>query len=268
MTITFALLGPVRAVRDGRELRLGTPQQRSTLAVLLLRAGRLITVDEMVDALWERPPETAVAAVRTYLSRLRRVLDAPPGQPRVRIDWRGGGYVFLAPAYSLDVTRFEQHTLRAADALRRADPEAAAFELRAAVSLHHGQPLSGTATSAFLDAHAVRLAEMCRNAALDLAAVTIDLGRPSQAVPHLRLLLADQPLNERGHALLITALYQSGHRPEAVEHYRRLCRTLDDELGIAPSPEVRELGARIVAGEPLTDRALLGTSPITPAGAW
>lgn len=183
MTVTFSLLGPVRAHRDGRELRLGTPQQRSTLAVLLLRAGRLVTLDELVGALWERPPETAVAAVRTYLSRLRGVLDAPTGQPRVRIDWRGGGYVFLAPAYSLDVTRFEQHTVRAADALRRADLEAAAFELRGAVSLHRGRPLSGTAGSAFLRAHAVRLSEMCRDAELDLAAVTVELGRPAEAVP-------------------------------------------------------------------------------------
>jgi DNA-binding SARP family transcriptional activator len=250
MSITFALLGPVRAHRDGRELRLGTPQQRSTLAVLLLRAGRLVTLDELVDALWEHPPETAVAAVRTYLSRLRGVLDAPAGQPRVRIDWRGGGYVFLAPAYSLDVTRFQQHTLRAADALRRADLEAAAFELRGAVALHHGHPLSGTAGSAFLTAHAVRLSEMCRDAALDLAAVTVELGRPQDAVPHLRTLLADAPLTERGHALLITALYRAGRRPEALEHYRHLCRLLDTELGIGPSPDVQALGDRITRGEP------------------
>ncbi|HEY0532565.1 MAG TPA: BTAD domain-containing putative transcriptional regulator [Actinoplanes sp.] len=263
MSITFALLGPVRAHRDGRELRLGTPQQRGTLAVLLLRAGRLVTLDELVHALWERPPETAVAAVRTYLSRLRRVLDAPPGRPRVRIDWRGGGYVLLAPAYSLDVTRFQQHTLRAADALRRADLEAAAFELRGAVSLHRGRPLSGTAGRAFLDAHAVRLSEMCRDAALDLAAVTVDLGRPAEAVPRLRDLLADHPLSERGHALLITALYRAGHRPEALDHYRRTCRILDDQLGLAPGPDLRDLAARIARGEPdpgpAGDRTMLGT---------
>jgi DNA-binding SARP family transcriptional activator len=255
MSITFALLGPVRAHRDGRELRLGTPQQRVTLAVLLLRAGRLITLDELVDALWERPPETAVAAVRTYLSRLRGVLDAPPDRPRVRIDWRDGGYVFLAPAYSLDVTRFQQHTVRAADALRRADLEGAAFELRGAVGLHHGHPLSGTAGSAFLNAHAVRLDEMCRQAALDLAAVTVELGHPAEAVPRLRTLLADHPLSERGHALLITALYRAGHRAEALDHYRRMCRILDDELGIGPDAGLRDLSDRIVRGEP--DQAAL-----------
>jgi DNA-binding SARP family transcriptional activator len=248
MSITFALLGPVRAHRDGRELRLGTPQQRSTLAVLLLRAGRLVTLDELVEALWERPPETAVAAVRTYLSRLRGALDAPPGRPRVRIDWRGGGYVFLAPAYSLDLTRFEQHTMRSADALRRADLEAAAFELRGAVSLHHGRPLAGTAGSAFLNAHAVRLTEMCRDAALDLAAVTIELGRALEAVPRLRTLLADHPLTERGHALLISALYRAGRRPEALDHYHRTCRILNDELGIGPSPDLRALAESIHHG--------------------
>jgi DNA-binding SARP family transcriptional activator len=249
VSVAFALLGPVRALRDGRELRLGTPQQRSTLAVLLLRAGRLVTLDELVDALWEHPPETAVAAVRTYLSRLRGVFDAPPGQPRVRIDWRGGGYVFLAPAFSLDLTRFEQHTMRAADALRRADLEGAAFELRGAVSLHRGRPLSGTAASAFLEAHSVRLSEMCRDASLDLAEVTVELGRPADAVPHLRALLADHPLSERGHTLLITALCRAGRRTEAVDHYRRTCRLLADELGIEPGPGLHDLGARITRGD-------------------
>lgn len=91
MSIWFGLLGPVRAERDGRDLPLGTPQQRSTLAVLLLRAGRLVTVDDLVGALWQRPPETAAAA-RTYLSRLRRALAArlAPSGRRGRA-CRGGG---------------------------------------------------------------------------------------------------------------------------------------------------------------------------------
>ena len=250
MSISFGLLGPVRAERDGRELNLGTPQQRSVLAVLLLRAGRLITLDDLVDALWRRPPDTAVAAVRTYLSRLRRSLDAPPEQPRVRIDWRGGGYVFLAPAYSIDVSRFEQHTMRAADALRRSDLEAAAFELRGAVSLRRGQPLSGTAGGRYLEAHRARLSEAGRNAALDLAAVTIEMGRAPEAVAGLRTLVAEHPAAERGHALLITALYRAGRRPEAIEHYRRACRVLRDELGLEPGPGLRDLSRRVTLGEP------------------
>jgi DNA-binding SARP family transcriptional activator len=135
--------------------------------------------------------------------------------------------------------------VRAADALRRADLEGAAFELRGAVSLHRGQPLAGTAGSAFLHAHAVRLSEMCREATLDLAAVTIELGHPAEAVSGLRFLLADDPLTERGHVLLITALERAGRRPEALEQYRRLCQIFDRELGIAPSPEAQELSARI-----------------------
>jgi DNA-binding SARP family transcriptional activator len=250
VSISFGLLGPVRAERDGRELSLGTPQQRSTLAVLLLRAGRLVTLDDLVEALWHRPPDTAVAAVRTYLSRLRRALAAPPEQPRVRIDWRSGGYVFLAPAYSIDLSRFEQHTVRAADALRRSDLPAAAFELRAAVSLHRGRPLAGTAGGAYLDAHRVRLTEACRDAALDLAAVTVEMGRPMEAVAALRTLVADHPLAERGHALLITALYRAGRRPEAIEHYRRAGRMLRDELGIEPGPELRDLSRRVALGQP------------------
>lgn len=196
MSITFALLGPVRAHRDDRELRLGTPQQRGTLAVLLLRAGRLVTVDELVDALWERPrpPETAVAAVRTYLLRLRGILDAPPGEPRVRIDWRDGGYVFLAPAYSLDVTRFQRHTQRAADARRRVTWRAPRSSCAAPPPCTADHPWRAVPSCTLTPYAFPKWAAKLR---WTLAAVTMELGHPAEAVSRLRALLADDPLTER-----------------------------------------------------------------------
>ena len=88
-SLAFSLLGPVRAWRDGLELQLGSPQQRTTLAVLLLRGSRITTTEDLVDALWpDAPPETAVGTVRTYLSRLRRTFGGAaeiewgePGRP-------------------------------------------------------------------------------------------------------------------------------------------------------------------------------------------
>jgi len=77
--LRFAILGPVRAWRDGHELDLGTPLQRSILAMLLLREGRAVTPGEIIDAVWgEDAPPRALGALRTYISRLRSALE--PGR--------------------------------------------------------------------------------------------------------------------------------------------------------------------------------------------
>ncbi|MGW2849819.1 AfsR/SARP family transcriptional regulator, partial [Streptomyces sp. NPDC001274] len=74
--LRFAVLGPVRAWRGGEALSSGSPQQRALLAALLLRGGRTATAAELIDAIWgEEPPSQALAAIRTYASRLRKVLD-------------------------------------------------------------------------------------------------------------------------------------------------------------------------------------------------
>src|SRR3954447_13507326 len=93
--LRFAVLGPVRAWRDGVELELGTPQQRAVLAVLLSRHGRSATTDELLDALWgDDPPQRALTALRTYASRLRAVLEPErtAGQKPTVMVSAGGGY--------------------------------------------------------------------------------------------------------------------------------------------------------------------------------
>lgn len=95
----YAVLGPVRAWRGGDRLAPGTPQQQALLAVLLLREGRTATAPELIDALWgEDPPSQALPAIRTYASRLRKVLD--PGD----LTSVSGGYALTVPHGALDLT--------------------------------------------------------------------------------------------------------------------------------------------------------------------
>jgi DNA-binding SARP family transcriptional activator len=242
--LAFSLLGPVRAWRDGTELSLGSPQQRTVLAVLLLRGGRITTTEDLVDALWpDAPPGTAIGTVRTYLSRLRRTLAGAAD-----IDWIAGGYQLDVPADAVDVWRFRRDTAAAAAAITAGDHPAAAGLLTDALALHRGTPLSGT-TGFYLAGQRARLAELCRAATADLAAVTIELGRPAEAIARLRGLVAESPISESYHGLLMTALCRAGRPADALAHYDQVRRVLADQLGVRPSAELRNLHRRIRSGD-------------------
>jgi DNA-binding SARP family transcriptional activator len=110
-TLRFSLLGPVQAWRDGIPLDLGPPQQRAVVAALLLREGRAATAAQLVDAIWgEDPPPRAVAALRTYVSRLRATLEPsrPARMPSTLLVSVADGYALRAAPGSVDAIEFER----------------------------------------------------------------------------------------------------------------------------------------------------------------
>ena len=154
----FALLGPVRAWRGDVELSLGTPQQRATLALLLLRNGTPMTMDEIADALWaEALPAQPSATIRTYFHRLRRVL-ATDDRDRV-VEVGGGGYRLAVDRLAVDVGRFCERVARADIALEGGRQRDAVEHLRTALSLHQGTPLAGL-PGAFVQAERARLSRL------------------------------------------------------------------------------------------------------------
>ncbi len=50
--LEFRVLGPVQAVRDGRELALGGPRRRAVLALLLVAGGRVVPAERLAEDLW------------------------------------------------------------------------------------------------------------------------------------------------------------------------------------------------------------------------
>src|SRR6266498_2849700 len=72
----FRLLGPLQVVRSGSEVSLGGPRQRAVLALLLLRANTVVSVDRLVDEVWDgKPPDGAVRTLQTYVFHLREALE-------------------------------------------------------------------------------------------------------------------------------------------------------------------------------------------------
>ncbi|MFC4066922.1 AfsR/SARP family transcriptional regulator [Actinoplanes subglobosus] len=250
MTTTFQLLGPVRAWRDGRELALGSPQQRTLLAVLLLREGLVATVDELVMALWDtEPPVTAVGMLRTYVSRLRRVLGDD-----VDVHTYGPGYLLNTPREQVDVRRFRHLTDRARQSVGRGDHLDALRDLRAAVGLHRGTALTGAA-GPFAERQRHRLDELVVTARLDLHAAGIALGRYEEALPDLAVLAAEHPFWERVHELRMRALFETGRPAEALLQYHALRNRLAETLGIDPGARLQHLYREILLADRLVSAA-------------
>jgi DNA-binding SARP family transcriptional activator len=251
----FRLLGPLEVVseRDG-PIALGGAKQRSLLAVLLLHANEVVSTDRLIDQLWgAEPPATAAKSIQVYVSRLRKALGDE------RLVTQPPGYVLRVQSSDVDLGRFEQLVSEAT----RATPESAARKLGAALGLWRGPALADLAYEPFAQVEIARLEEM-RLAALEQR-IDADLarGRHAQLVGELEALAARHPLRERLRWQLMLALYRSARQAEALDAYRAARRELQEELGLDPSGELKQLEEAILRQDPELD--LESTPP--PAGS-
>ncbi|WP_049562969.1 AfsR/SARP family transcriptional regulator [Nonomuraea sp. SBT364] len=250
--LRFAVLGPVRAWRDGQELDLGTPLQRSILGMLLLREGRAVTPAEMIDAVWgEEAPPRALGALRTYVSRLRTVLepDRPARSRPELLTSVGRGYALRLPGDALDLTRFERGMTEAESARRSGRLSAAAAGMRAALALFEGEPLAG-AVGPYAEHQRDRLIERRLSAIETLMDMDLELGNHAAVVSELIALTADHPLRERLRAQLMLAYYRCGRQGDALAVFTETREALVDELGVEPGAELAALHQRILAADP------------------
>ncbi|WP_369183237.1 BTAD domain-containing putative transcriptional regulator [Streptomyces sp. Y1] len=250
--LRFQVLGPVQAWLDGKPLSLGSPQQQAVLTTLLLQSGRPVTTQDLVDALWgDRPPTQAVAALRTYVSRLRSVIDPRreirrPSEVLVSI---ADGYALRIPNDALDLTVFERLSADAAAARTSGDRHEAHRLLAEALQLFSGRPLTGV-PGPYADAQRARLAERQVAASEELCAAALDIGLHAEVVGELNNLTAEHPLRERPRELLMLALYRCGRQAEALGVYTDTRKLLIDELGVEPGAGLSTMHTRILAADP------------------
>ncbi|MDN5385498.1 BTAD domain-containing putative transcriptional regulator [Streptomyces sp. LB8] len=254
-TLRFGVLGPVRAWRGEEPLATGSPQQRALLAALLLREGRTATAAELIDALWgDRPPARALATVRTYASRLRKILDAG-----MLVSESGGYAVRGLGEDALDLTVAQDLAARADKARAAGDLCRARELLEQALALWDGETLAGV-PGPYAEAQRVRLEEWRLQLLESRLDLDLERGRHAEAVSELTALTAAHPLRERLRELLMLALYRSGRQAEALAVYADTRRLLTDELGVDPRPELRELQQRILQADPALAEP---SSPVT-----
>ena len=242
------VLGHLEVTVDDRPVVLGGPKQRAVLAMLGLEANRTVTADRLAEGLWgEEPPASAGKMVQNYVWRLRHAL---PDDGGAAILTHGRGYELRIDPELVDVRRLERLVAEASRDGTARDPGHAARE---ALALFRGEPLADLADEPFATSEIPRL-EGLRETAAGLA-IDADLasGRHLEVIGEIEALLARNPLRERLHAQRMLALYRCGRQAEALESYQHARRTLVDEIGVEPGPELRRLHEAILRQDPALD---------------
>ncbi|HEX4063907.1 MAG TPA: BTAD domain-containing putative transcriptional regulator [Streptosporangiaceae bacterium] len=244
----FNLLGPLEVRCGGHLLPLAAGRQRALLAALLLNLGRVVPADKLIEVLWgDGPPPSARASLHNYVKRLRKALADDAHR---RISTYPRGYLIRVEPGGLDVTRFEALLEAARTAARDGRWEAAAGQACAALALWRGEPLADTGSQVLAQREGPRLAEMRLQALETGIDADLHLGRQREVIGTLRSLVAEQPLREPLHALLMLALYRDGSQAEALAAYQQARVVLLYELGTEPGPRLRELHQQILTTGP------------------
>ena len=262
--LEFGVLGPVQAVRDGRQLGLGGPKQRAVLALLLVAEGRTVPAEYLVEVLWRgAPPPGAPKTLRSYVSRLRSLLD-----PEAVLPGRGGGYAIRVEPDQLDASRFERLVGAGRDALGRGEAAVAADRFGEALALWRGRALADVAEVEPLALEGARLEELRLVAVEGRAEADIELGLHAEVAGELEQLVAEYPVRERLWRLLVLALYRGERQADALAAYGRAREMLAEELGLEPGEELRQLEEAVLRHEvpPPATAAVTRTLPRDIAG--
>lgn len=252
----FRVLGPLEVRGASGPVPLTGARQRVVLAALLVRANRVVSLGDLVDAVWpERPPATARDQVVNVVSALRRLVGRVAGDGW--LETQPPGYVVRLGPGQLDVEDFDE-LVRAADAASAAGRHADAVRaLRDALSLWRGPALADV-PAPFARTEARRLSELRLAAVEKLMDAEFAQGRHREVVPELTQLVAEYPLRERLRGQLMLALHAAGRKADALDAYRAGRRLLVDELGLEPGAALRRIERAI-----LTD-AEVGEAPAAP----
>lgn len=267
----FGLLGPLALLADAEDgagvadVDLGPPKQRAVLAMLLLHRGRVVSVDRIAEAVWgEDLPPNPAASLHAYVSKLRRVVrEAVTGaEGASAVKRHAHGYVLDLPPDRVDLVEFHDLARDARRALAAEDWAAALETAEHALLLWRGELLEDFADEDWVQVEVPPLAELRAECHETAVTAMLALDRLAPALAELYRLREAHPLRERACCLQALAMHRAGRTSEALDVLRDHARLLDEELGLEPGAELRELQTAVLRQDPA-----LTTWPRTGAAA-
>ncbi len=245
--VEFFALGGLTVSADGVERNIGGPRQRRLVAMLLIHRNTVVSVDRLVEAVFAgAPTPAATTTLRSYVARLRKVLDT--GAPRfVEVVTQAPGYLLRVPSDAFDVARLEAASAEGRVLLDRGDPGGAAVVLRGVADAWRGDPYPEYDDEDWVRPEAQRLRELQLVARELLFEAELTCGRSIELIPELDALTAGHPLREGFRSQLMLALYRSGRQADALRTFQNHREALVEQLGLDPAPTLQMLEERILS---------------------
>lgn len=249
--VEYRVLGKLEVVRDGRPVDLGAFRQRALLALLLTAPNSVLSTDRILNELWgEDGGLDRQNSLWVYVSGLRKALE--PGREKrtegTVLLTRAPGYLLEVDPESIDSYRCER-LVAEGRALAGVDPAAASLVLGESLALWRGRAFDEFTYERFAQAEIARLEELRLEAVELRIDADLERGLARELVSELESLVRQYPLNERFAGQLMLALYRSSRQADALRAYQLLRSRLGEELGIDPSPRIRNLEQQIVVGD-------------------
>lgn len=239
--VRVRLLGPIRLLTDGPRVVLPLPAKLAQLlAILSVRVGRPLSVEEIAGNMWSKPPPTHRELVRQYVAALRRMLGQVGD---LSVETELGSYTLEAAYAAIDLWHFEAAATLCEVASREHRWAEAIDHANHMEALWAGRPFHGAdyRSSPLLTSEAVRLDEL-RDRSLELLALALAAdGKATLAIARLKAQVVESPLREPTYVHLMRLLAQQGRTAEAIAVYQQLEQTLVRRVGLTPGPETRRL---------------------------
>ena len=242
------VLGPLE-FHDGSEwCGVSAAKWRALLAVLVIEADRVVSLDRIAVELWgDAQPKTVDNQIHGYVARLRRLLSDGRGHLLVT---QSPGYRLLIGPDDSDIGRFVALVEQGRAALRDGGVDQATSSLAEALALWRGSAFQDVPATPLVQAETQRLNELRASAWEDFAEARLLRGEHAAVAAELAELIADQPLRERARELQMLALYRNGRQAEALAVYADVRRLLADQLGVDPSLSLQRLHGQILRADP------------------
>ncbi|MCA1713114.1 MAG: winged helix-turn-helix domain-containing protein [Actinobacteria bacterium] len=240
--LSFRLLGPLEARANDLALPIGGPKQRTVLAALLTARGRVVSVADLVEAVWDgTPPSRPESTLHVYIANLRRALHAP-----ARITTSAGGYRMSIDTAECDLLQAEAALATATAARAAGDPRGTRTAARRGLALYRGHTGDDLAAGLFARALGSEMSNLQAALAELEAGAALSLGDFS-GVDGLHALALLHPSRERLWSLVIEGLARSGRQADALAAYRDVERHLRLEFGLDVTPALHALHRSVLA---------------------